>query len=202
MNNWERLEAVIRWTSMTTNAFARRIGLPRAENLYQIKRGNNGISRRLAERIAEVYPEISRAWLLTGRGTMFVGEDAPTAVVPYFEEDVRMALGLVDLLEPACDMVVPGFARCDFAMCYGGQPGEREGDQVTVLFLRRCAADGPVAAGEYVVLTGNCGSLCTIDGSDDGGERPHGLFCEVTGRMVITRPAAGHDPEPAEGLPG
>ena len=169
---------------MTTNAFARHIGLPRAENLYQIKRGNNGISSRLAERIAGIYPEISRTWLLTGRGAMFVEDEESTALVPYFEEDVCMALGVVDALEPACDMVVPGFARCDFAMRCGGTP-----DGVTVLLLRRCAGDAELVPGEYVMLDGARGVLCTV------GEGPHDdevlrrLFCEVTGRMVVTRPA-------------
>ncbi len=41
LNNWERMEAVIRWANMSTNYFARYIGLARGENLYQIKRGNN-----------------------------------------------------------------------------------------------------------------------------------------------------------------
>lgn len=36
---------------MTVNYFARYIGLTRGENLYRIKRGDNGISRDLADRI-------------------------------------------------------------------------------------------------------------------------------------------------------
>ena len=45
---WKRIEAVIKMSRMTTNAFARHIGLARGENLYQIKRGNNGVSLDLA----------------------------------------------------------------------------------------------------------------------------------------------------------
>ena len=51
---WERL------------AFALRIGLPRGENLYRIRRGANGISRDLAERIHARYPQYSIRWLLSG----------------------------------------------------------------------------------------------------------------------------------------
>ena len=50
-NNWQRIEAVIKWANMSTNYFARHIGLARGENLYQIKRGNNGISLDVADRI-------------------------------------------------------------------------------------------------------------------------------------------------------
>ena len=66
MDNWQRIDSVIRWANMTINYFALYIGLPRGENLYQIKKGNNGISRNLADKIVTKFPEISLAWLLTG----------------------------------------------------------------------------------------------------------------------------------------
>lgn len=52
-SDWKRLEEVIAATGHTVNAFARHIGLPRGENLYQIKRGNNGISCDVAKRITK-----------------------------------------------------------------------------------------------------------------------------------------------------
>lgn len=73
---WKRIEDVIKMSRMTTNAFARHIGLARGENLYQIKRGNNGISLDLANRITAKFPEVSKLWLLTGDGQMISG-DAP-----------------------------------------------------------------------------------------------------------------------------
>ena len=74
MDNWQRIDSVIRWANMTINCFALYIGLPRGENLYQIKKGNNGISRNLAYKIVTKFPEVSLAWLLTGEGQMFVDE--------------------------------------------------------------------------------------------------------------------------------
>ena len=74
MDNWQRIDSVIRWANMTINYFALYIGLPRGENLYQIKKGNNGISRNLADKIVTKFPEVSLAWLLTGEGQMFVDE--------------------------------------------------------------------------------------------------------------------------------
>jgi len=69
---WERLEEVRRHAGISsTNAFAFALCLKRSENLYQIKKGNHGISKLLANRIAECYPEINKLWLLTGEGTMF-----------------------------------------------------------------------------------------------------------------------------------
>ena len=71
---WTRLQAVIIWAGMNTRQFSMRIGLNSPENLYRIKRGQNGISRQLADRIASCYPRISRGWLLTGEGEMLLKE--------------------------------------------------------------------------------------------------------------------------------
>ena len=73
-NNWQRIEAVIKWANMSTNYFARYIGLARGENLYQIKRGNNGISLDVADRIVSKFPQVDKLWLLTGEGQMFSDE--------------------------------------------------------------------------------------------------------------------------------
>lgn len=67
---WERIEAVVKRSGMTVNGFAKHIGLQRGENLYQIKRGNNGISVDVANRICERFPDINKLWLLTGDGEM------------------------------------------------------------------------------------------------------------------------------------
>lgn len=69
--NWQRIEAVIKWSEMSNvHKFSKHIGLAAAENLYRIKRGQNGISVKLAERITEFFPEISKGWLLCGEGSM------------------------------------------------------------------------------------------------------------------------------------
>ena len=69
---WLRLKSIIDWAGMSTNKFAIHIGLPCGENLYRIKRGQNGISRDVANRIADKFPSISKGWLLFGEGEMIV----------------------------------------------------------------------------------------------------------------------------------
>ena len=66
--NWERLCKVIEHSGLSVNAFARAIGLSCGETLYQIRRGNNGISPNVAKRIHEKYPDFSLAWLMFGCG--------------------------------------------------------------------------------------------------------------------------------------
>lgn len=86
--NWQRIERVVRWAGLSVYAFARNIGLGRAENLYQIKRGNHGVSKELAEAVTSSYPEISRAWLLTGEGDMFMAGTAERSAIPCYESDM------------------------------------------------------------------------------------------------------------------
>lgn len=66
LEDWRRIEWIIRVSGRSINSFALHIGLPRGENLYQIKRGNNRISRDLAERIHCHYPMVSKQWILLG----------------------------------------------------------------------------------------------------------------------------------------
>lgn len=69
LEDWSRIERIIETTNLSVNAFALHIGLPRGENLYQIRRGNNRISRGLAERIHTHYPMFGEHWIHTGRGS-------------------------------------------------------------------------------------------------------------------------------------
>jgi len=73
---------------MSTNYFARHIGLARGENLYQIKRGNNGISLDEADRIVSKFPQVDKLWLLTGEGQMFADGKLRGAQIPFYNVDV------------------------------------------------------------------------------------------------------------------
>ena len=77
MNNidneqWKRLSEVLELAEMSPNYFARYIGLPNGEYIYRIKRGQNGISRDVANRIAQKFPKININWLLSGEGSIFL----------------------------------------------------------------------------------------------------------------------------------
>lgn len=117
LNNWQRIEQVIKWSgTASVSAFAREIGLNRAENLYQIKRGNNGISRDLADNIAAKYPQISKAWLLTGEGEMLPGKTATERYdIPFYKMDVTSLPEPMEQVEPAYYISFPMFRGADYA---------------------------------------------------------------------------------------
>ena len=86
--NWLRLDEVIRATGHNPNSFARHIGLLRGENLYQIKRGNNGISLDVARRIHTKFPQYSVAWLMCGEENVGIvtEQNDPVVRIPLYQD--------------------------------------------------------------------------------------------------------------------
>lgn len=150
--NWTRINAVIKWAGMTTNYFAHYIGLPCGENLYQIKRGNNGISRDVAERIVTKFPDISKAWLLTGEGNMFANESTIASQIPFYNSDVESLTNTETFGSPHFQMFVPQVGECDLAMTYNGRAMGKVTPAGTILFLKKSDLDAIIPGDEYVVI--------------------------------------------------
>ncbi|MFI3319202.1 MAG: hypothetical protein SNH01_00325 [Rikenellaceae bacterium] len=162
LSNWERLESVIKWANMSTNYFARHIGLLRGENLYQIKRGNNGISRNLAEMIVTAFPEINLLWLLTGEGQMFVEPDFAGDDIHFYNVDVESNIRNLDNLEPSSVMVMPTHVEGDFAMVYYSRA---MGDIIppnTIVILKKIMPEMIIPGEECVILTKNVVTLRVV----------------------------------------
>ncbi len=181
MTDWQRLEQLIKWTGLSTNAFAMVVGLRRSENLYQIKRGNHGISKVLAAQIAAKYPGVNRAWLLMEQGEMFLpgfipgvgaGVAAPQGPqikpeveprsgidVPFFDRDVVRLIsemgGVWDRAGKPTDHIrVPGLGDCDFAAIHTGSTLAPEVPSGAIVALKAVALDAPLLPGEiYLVVT-------------------------------------------------
>ena len=134
-NNWQRIESVVKWANMTTNYFARYIGLSRGENLYQIKRGHNGISRKLGERIVQHFPQIDLLWL------------------PFFNADVEKSIRGVELLNPDGYVVLPMGDDADCALYYYGRAMGDTLPAGTLVFLKESDVESVIPGGMYVVVT-------------------------------------------------
>lgn len=169
-NNWQRIEAVIKWANMSTNYFARYIGLARGENLYQIKRGNNGISLDVADRIVNKFPQVDKLWLLTGEGQMFSETKLRGAQIPFYNADVEQSVTRIEQLETECNLVVPPAGECDFAMRYSGRAMGEAVPSGTVVLLKAVGTDEIIPGDEYVIV---CRKIVTlrIVRTADGEER-------------------------------
>lgn len=120
--NWERIEKVLKHAEMSTNYFAKYIGLPRGENLYQIKRGNNRVSLDVAQKIHEKFPKFSISWLMCGdTGFADIGDNENVRVLPLYRDMWKMRLPPVKSHE---QFIISAAAAngAEFAVQLNGEP--------------------------------------------------------------------------------
>lgn len=162
---WERLKRVIRYSGLSTNAFARAIGLKRGENLYQIKKGNHGISRELAERIHKYYPLFSVEWLLLGDKAQspvegseepplgITVQPSPVATLPFYRSLTER--------EGAFPLVPDCFLHLSECLCNGAllATSYRKADMYPLLpnscivLLQPCSSEEIMDGGLYYIET-------------------------------------------------
>lgn len=161
MNNWQRLEQVIKWTGLSTNAFALGIGLKRSENLYQIKRGSFGISKELARLITLKYPMVNRSWLLTGEGSMLVvsssemSEGAIASIpgaIPFYQIDVLSLAQLVNA-KPVSHLLLPMFSGATLAANYMGNSMAPDVPSGSTVIVRASQVSAVLPGETYLVAT-------------------------------------------------
>lgn len=139
MTDAQRIRLLLEHTRLNGRKFALRIGLNHPDSIYHILRGRNGISDRMADRIAAAFPEIAKSWLLTGEGEMFHREHRSTTkfdpVVQVRDEhplqrqrvplyDFEAVAGLVPIFTnqniPIDYISIPDLPRCDGAVYVRG----------------------------------------------------------------------------------
>lgn len=153
MSDWERIESVVEWANMTTNSFAHHIGLARGENLYQIKRGNYGISQKIADMIIASFPSISKLWLLTGEGSMFAPVRPADATMPLYDICIEDSIRCVTSLVPTTYLAFPTKFECDFAMRYKGTVMGSVTPAGSIILLKKISVDKIISGNECVVVT-------------------------------------------------
>lgn len=166
MENWQRLEKVIKWAGMSVNAFALHIGLKRSENLYQIKKGNHGISKELANIISTQYPQISKSWLLTGEGEMLKdGEGSgPKHGIPFYNVDIASVLEFQQQpnVKPLYYIDVPVFYECDFAALSTSNAMVPEIPAGAILAIKQHDPAKILPGESYLVVTDDFSGIRTI----------------------------------------
>ena len=65
----ERLQYIVDNEGLNAKIFSERIGFERPQSIYDVlKNKTKNITENLANRITNVYPKYSKAWLMTGEG--------------------------------------------------------------------------------------------------------------------------------------
>lgn len=150
-NNWDRLLSTIEWLNMTPNSFAMQIGMARAESLYHIQNGDFGISKDLADRIVQYFPEISRTWLLTGAGNMLDNKHRTTQGIPSYDGDVEAILPTIAEHQPAGYLHAPYANVCDIAVHSTSKAMLGPLGGVATLYIKLVDTAKLRVGGEYIV---------------------------------------------------
>ncbi len=168
LDDWQRIEKIVSWAGLSVNAFALNIGLGRSENLYRIRRGDNGISKELARAIAARYPEINPAWILTGEGDMFVGGSSERNAIPVYDVDAAF-LAVTDVMPQPSHMIsLPRVADVSFAAITTCRDMEPDIPCGATLLLSETSPDRIVPGYVYMVATSVGAFLRTVRKCDDG----------------------------------
>lgn len=77
-NTIKVVHEILNHTGLNAKAFSDSIGKDRPQWLYNVLNPDNpsGLSVRMVDMICEVYPELSRSYLLTGEGTLLRADKA------------------------------------------------------------------------------------------------------------------------------
>ena len=172
MDDWQRLDKIIRWTGMSVNAFALNIGLRRSENLYQIKRGNNGISKELAETIVLRYPNISKGWILAGEGEMFCNNQTKNISgngINFFNRDISFVATHINEIEADDQIYFRRFDGCSFAGLYLGDSMTPEIPPGAIVIVKEDNVDNIIPGGIYVIISETFNGIRYVrSGSEQG----------------------------------
>jgi len=76
MSDIERIKAVINWSGLSSNAFAKRIGYASGGSIYNKNNGSRDVNLKLITKIANEFPVLNKDWLLTGKGEMLNNTDS------------------------------------------------------------------------------------------------------------------------------
>lgn len=168
-HSWARLDSVIKWSDMSINHFAHHIGIKRGENLYQIKRGHNGISRKLAETIVNAFPQINLIWLMSGEGEMLQEEDDGVELTAFYDMDAENNIRYIKQNDPTSHIMLPSRFSADFAMMHFGREMPFSIPSNTMVIFRDVAVGSVISGREYLVVTDNRSHLRRVIFDNDQG---------------------------------
>lgn len=92
MTDSERVAKVITYSKLSKNAFATHIGYKKGQSIYNLIDGYRPITVNIATKICKAFPEISKAWLLTEEGSMFLSKDYMTPELNQIVNDPHTEL--------------------------------------------------------------------------------------------------------------
>lgn len=75
MTPQEVLSTILNYSNLKMNALAKKVGTG-PQTFYDIRDGRHGFSPRIADLICKAYPNLSKAWIITGEGRAVLENEA------------------------------------------------------------------------------------------------------------------------------
>ena len=93
----QRIERILLFKGINAKQLSELCGYKRPQIIYDIVSGKTaGISQQLAMQIKSAFPEINKAWLLTGEGDMLDETSGNERPLPPADPNVEVVLALKD----------------------------------------------------------------------------------------------------------
>lgn len=122
------IDKLLEFFQLNAKSFSEKIGLDRPQAIYDIQSGKTkGISPRMADKIISAFPEVDKAWLLSGEGEMLkeaTDVTRPSHRIRYWVDVDATAGGVTqfdDMMSSQyIDLAIPEFRDCtDAVNLYG-----------------------------------------------------------------------------------
>lgn len=128
MTGAQIIDKLLEFFQLNAKSFSEKIGLDRPQAIYDIQNGKTkGISPRMADKIISAFPEVDKAWLLSGEGEMLkeaTDVTRPSHRIRYWVDVDATAGGVTqfdDMMSSQyIDLAIPEFSDCtDAVNLYG-----------------------------------------------------------------------------------
>ena len=102
--------------------------------------------------IATKYPQISRAWLLTGEGDMFTDETLRRTSIPFYDADIEKYVAAPARFTSKSYLSLPTVEDAEFGAFYHGRAMGEAIPAGSMVLVRRVDPGSLIPGGDYVVV--------------------------------------------------
>ena len=165
MDASEIIERLLKFSELNASEFAMKIGTKTTQAIYDLQRGRTKtISSSMADKIISCYPQVNKAWLLTGEGDMLnkpnrqVAKDeaveSPTTVLllPMYAHGGSLNDFVTYAKENDCEKVISPIVGVDFAIQVSGDSMSPEYPNGSRVFIKRINEKAFIEWGKTYVL--------------------------------------------------
>ena len=175
MDASEIIERLLKFSELNASEFAMKIGTKTTQAIYDLQRGRTKtISSSMADKIISCYPQVNKAWLLTGEGDMLnkpnrqVAKDeaveSPTTVLllPMYAHGGSLNDFVTYAKENDCEKVISPIVGVDFAIQVSGDSMSPEYPNGSRVFIKRINERAFIEWGKVYVLDTCNGTVIKI----------------------------------------